>query len=316
MAHTKTRPSWVVSACAGLVGLNLLGGCQLVGRGPERASAPTNTTTVSVANYARQLTIDAERIRSGIALISGARTYDELQTQIWAGAAVISDVSARWRGFATPSGTKAAHDRYIGLLSDLHRQIILAGGAVSLQKICAAPSVLDNLNQSGVPAKLDAAGQELAAVTSGQFQPGELVPVGDSQASRPLATGTLIRGRLTGPLRNYVTIDNKGSSDVTLTLARGKRGKTPVLSIFVKRKAKATLRGVPNGTYQSYVAEGRGWDRKLRVFTRDCAFFRYRSSEAWGVAPDYHTGWEYSFGTKSAGKSGTESVPPDEAIQA
>lgn len=312
----RNRPPTVVGACAVVLALGLLGGCQPAGRGPEPAAGPT-TTTLSSSDYLRRLGADVEQVRSGIALIVGAKTYADLQAQVWSSSAGVGVVAGRWRGVAAPSGAQSAHDRFIGLLSDLQGQIALAGSKVGRQELCAPPSVLAHLNESGVPGRLYAAGQELAAVAGGQLELGQLVPASasNSKRNRSLASGSVIRGRLTGPRRNYLTINNKDDVDSVLTLARGKTGKKPALSIYVRRKSKVTVRGIPNGAYRSFVADGSDWDAKLRVFTRDCSFSRFTGSESWGLAPRYTVGWTYTFGDKPGGKSETVDVPPGDAIQ-
>jgi hypothetical protein len=123
MASTNRRATVAVTVGALLV-LSPLAGCRLGPGGAPPTGQPTSTTAAPpIADYARQLTTDAERIRSGLAQVAGAKTYAELRTRIRAGSADITALGARWDGIATPAGTKAAHDRYLVLLAELHRWI-------------------------------------------------------------------------------------------------------------------------------------------------------------------------------------------------
>jgi hypothetical protein len=313
MARWTSRPPTAPRLCAALLAIGLLGACQ---DGGGEASAPTATTESSMEAYAARVTDAVDRFRSAIALVAGAESYKGLQGQLSAAGVTMRSTTAGLRNLSgAPAGTRSAHDRLVAVLTDLQFEVISAGGAVDNQDLCSATAVLAALNRSGTPGRLDAAAQELSAVTGGRFKATEVVPVVRPTIQRP-PSGTVVRGRLTGPRRNYITIDNADDVDVVLTLGKGKEGKTPYLSFYVKRGSKVTIRGIPNGTYRSHGTDGKDWDGGRRLFTRECSFWKYKGKETWGIAPDYTVGWSYSFGGESGeGEGGSEFVPAGDAVQ-
>jgi hypothetical protein len=313
MARSTNRPSNAARLCAALLAVSLLGACQDGGRG--EGSGATTTTESSMEGYAARVTDAVGRFRSAIAQVAAAESYKDLRGQVSAAVVTMRSTTAGLRNLSgAPAGTKSAHDRLVAVMTDLQFEVIGASGAVQNQQLCSASAVIAALNKSGTPGKLDAAAQELSAVTGGRFKATEVVPVAKPAIQRP-PSGTVVRGRLTGPRRNYITIDNKDDVDVVLTLGKGKEGRTPYLSFYVKRDSKVTIRGIPNGTYRSHGTDGKDWDGKQRLFTRECSFWKYKGKETWGVAPDYTVGWSYSFGAESDdGEGGSEFVPPDDAV--
>jgi len=315
MAST-IRHSMPSALCAVLLAATLLAGCQLVSRGATPAGkSPPTTTALSMADYGRVLNNQVEQVSFAVEAVDKVDTYSSLETKTRAAGTTTASAVQRLRDLKVPEGTKSAHDRFVEALQDLRFAFGYAADDVNSQALCVAPAVLARIDKDGLLGRLDAAGQELAAVTGGQVKPVQLVPA--VKKSRPLTNGTLIRGHLSGPPRNYITIDNKDKWDVVITLARGKTGKKAVFSIFAKRKSKVTLRGIPDGTYHSFGTQGRDWDRKLRAFGRECSFFRYKGSESWGVhGSRITTGWVYTFGGKRSSKGGgSVGLSPKDAIR-
>lgn len=296
--------------------LGLLGGCQLVGIGEDRGSSPATTTAPPMADYAARVGDNAARARAALDLVAGADSFTDLQTQMTAAVSTLKYVNATMRNFLSlPEGTKAAHDRLGTALSELTWAVENAANAVENQGLCTPSAVFRLLDQGGITGRLDAATQELSAVTGGQVKATNVVPAAKPVGRRP-TNGKVLRGRLSGPSYNTISINNKDATDSVLTLTRGK-GKKPVLSIFVKRKSKVTLRGIPNGTFTTYTTDGTGWDSKMRAFSNDCTFWKFKGTAGWGVAPHYYTGWDYVFGDDSDRDFDSESVgvAPADAVR-
>jgi hypothetical protein len=299
------------------VALGLLGGCQLVGIGEDRASSPATTTAPPMADYAARVGDNAARARDALDLVAGADSYTDLQTQVAAAVSTLKYISATMRNFLSlPEGTKAAHDRLGAALGELAWAVENAAAAVEDQELCTPSSVLARLDRGGITGRLDAAAQELSAVTGGQVKTTAVIPAAKPAGRRP-TNGKVLRGRLSGPSSNTITIDNKDADDSVLTLAKGKGGRQPVLSIFVKRKSKVTLRGIPNGSFTTYTTDGRGWDAKARGFSTGCSFWKFKGKAGWGVAPHFYTGWDYVFGDDSDRdfESESESVAPADSVR-
>jgi hypothetical protein len=291
MARSRNQRSWVVEACAGLLTLALVGGCELGSRDPEpvAATVPPTTAGMSMAEYAGRLDAQAKRIKSTMAQVSAVRSHADLQLNLEAARLTVRDVANGLGGLTVPAGADAGHDRFVALLNDLEKQLGNVADAAYDQEVCAPRPVMAKLNASGVTRKLDAAGKELASVTGGLYEPVEFVPSNLAKGKRP-TSGTVVR-RPTGSGRNVVEVDNRRKGlDIVVTLVKGKR---PVFSMYVRSKSKATFTGIPDGTYTVYVANGLDWDRKLRAFARYCSFERFRGASKFNIAPTYHTLWEF-----------------------
>lgn len=308
------RPAPVV-ACAVLVILSLLGGCQAVRGDPEPAAAPTPTTIApySSARLATELDAALRQVRTVIDNVAAAKTFRLLDWELGIARDTIRDQGAVVKSLPGSEGVKAALGELGAALSNLRLEVDQALDAVDKKDVCAAPAAMAMIGSVRTRESLQSATEALATATGGAFKPVEILPPKVARQNRSLANGVLVRGR-PGPGSNYIFIDNRrGTVDLVLTLSRGDR---PVYSIYAKRKRAVTVRGIADGTYRTQVTEGRDWDRELRGFTRDCTFFQYSGTIRLGVAPKHFRGWRYRFNVpvKPGSGSSGEYVHPQDSI--
>jgi hypothetical protein len=69
-----------------------------------------------------------------------------------------------------------------------------------------------------------------------------------------------------------LAIENGTDQDALVTLAL--RG-SAVRAVYVRSSGNTDLRGIPDGTYDIFVAQGDGWNRELRRFTEFPAYSKF-----------------------------------------
>jgi hypothetical protein len=108
-------------------------------------------------------------------------------------------------------------------------------------------------------------------------------------------------------------VDNGRSEDAVLTLVRGK---TKGTSFYIRKGRKATINGVPDGTYRLYFTGGTDWDRSRRTFTRNCAFKRFektvRFSTTRTATSIRYSVWNVTLNAIIGGNARTNDVDPDD----
>lgn len=125
-----------------------------------------------------------------------------------------------------------------------------------------AATVLMNSPDEGLASVRDAS-QALAAEGGLQNQQVE--------QDRRLDNGQFVRaGSRTG--RGELTIDNGGDQDAVVSLAMNKN---PSFSVYVRNGSKYTVKGIRDGTYETFFTTGVDWDPQNRTFTRDRTFQRF-----------------------------------------
>ena len=87
-------------------------------------------------------------------------------------------------------------------------------------------------------------------------------PTPGPSGPRPENGATIVKRGKSG--RGELAIDNGTDQDALVTLSTG--GKA-VRAVYVRASGNTDLRGIADGTYDIFVAQGDGWNRELRRFT-------------------------------------------------
>jgi hypothetical protein len=77
--------------------------------------------------------------------------------------------------------------------------------------------------------------------------------------------GHMLRRSVSGG-RAHLSINNRSGADAMVILTRTSSPKSPVLAVFVRKGAKATINGVPDGRYIVWDCIGRDWNTYMRDF--------------------------------------------------
>jgi hypothetical protein len=101
--------------------------------------------------------------------------------------------------------------------------------------------------------------------------------------SRP-HSGTILSGGSNGGL-GTLTIKDTLSHDAVIILVRGR---SKVVSVYVRARARTTLRNIENGTYTIYYTVGSQFSVCQGLFTRDASYWRINKRLSFvGQPPEY-----------------------------
>jgi hypothetical protein len=100
--------------------------------------------------------------------------------------------------------------------------------------------------------------------------PGAAEPTPGPSGPRPDNGAVVVTRGTSG--HGELAIENGTDQDALVTLAL--RG-SAVRAVYVRSSSNTDLRGIPDGTYDIFVAQGDGWNRELRRFTEFPAYSKF-----------------------------------------
>ena len=127
---------------------------------------------------------------------------------------------------------------------------------------------------------------------------------------RPENGATIVQRGKSG--RGELAIDNGTDQDALVTLSTG--GKA-VRAVYVRASGNTDVRGIADGTYDIFVAQGDGWNRELRRFTASPDYSKFDDTapfktekESGGIR---YTRLSITLQPVANGNVSTEPVDPD-----
>jgi hypothetical protein len=109
-----------------------------------------------------------------------------------------------------------------------------------------------------------------------------------------------------------LAIENGTDQDALVTLAL--RG-SAVRAVYVRSSGNTDLRGIPDGTYDIFVAQGDGWNRELRRFTEFPAYSKFNDPAPFQTVRETgairYTRLSITLQPVSGGNTSTVPVDPD-----
>jgi hypothetical protein len=100
--------------------------------------------------------------------------------------------------------------------------------------------------------------------------PATTEPTAEPSGPRPDNGAVLVTRGTSG--HGELAIENGTDQDALVTLAQGG---SAVRAVYVRSSGDTDLRGIADGTYDIFVAQGDGWNRELRRFTASPAYSRF-----------------------------------------
>ncbi|WP_344473437.1 hypothetical protein [Nonomuraea monospora] len=220
--------------------------------------------------YKAELESRHEAMAGAITALAGARGVKALDQRVGRAEEELSGAADALAALTPPEAVRTQHETYVTSLRDVATELGATTDKVGARDLCTSSAVLADLGDK--LKALDQAGKELQS--AGGY-PADVVSVkaGERQTRR-LRNGSFIRkSTLNG--RSSLEIDNGSSLDAVITVVKGK---SKVLSVYVRKKAKYKIRGVRDGSYKIYFTRGADWDGKNKAFTRDCSFERFEKN--------------------------------------
>jgi hypothetical protein len=277
---------------------------------PEPSPTPT-VTPLSRGEYIIELGRASGRVRTAFDSVKRARSYDGLGVRLVRARTSVGRVAETLNALTPPEDAAAVHGELVDALRGYSALLVNLAGDVDTREVCGAPSAMARLGQAAAGRRLRAATRALAR--TGYRLGGAIAPPPRPLPGRSLGTGTfIVSGVRTG--RGTLTIRNRQPRDGVVTLTAG-RSKSPAISVYVTGRSKFTVRGVRDGRYTAYTAQGVDWDSDLGTFTRKCTFFRFSEPLAYTTTftstAIRFTTWTLTLGG-SRGGGGTDAIDPDD----
>jgi len=126
-----------------------------------------------------------------------------------------------------------------------------------------------------------------------------------SALARP-ANGRILYRRVSGGL-GRLTIKNGLKQDGVVTLTRGKR---KVLSVYVRARRSATVRGIPDGTYRVWFTTGYRYSVTKRRFTKSATYQRFNQTLRFTTIGNQYSVWRLTLHPVRGGNARTGYVNP------
>lgn len=254
---------------AGAVGVLLIAGCCAGGvllarnAGDDDKGGKDSGTAVSAADYSKTLgEVDASLKDPFTKMAAGDKaSYATSATGLRAGADKLDSV-------VPPGSAAGAHGTLVTALRGLADD---AEDAAAAKPKCPASSPVSELLGSEAAEDVRAQAKTLAGQDP-TFKVGTFLPAKPKEQSRRLNTGAFIKKK-SGSGSGDLVIEN-GAGDTTVSLVP-KGAKKPNFTVYVRGKAKHTVKNIKSGTYEVFSAAGEDWDPAKKGFTRDCSFTKF-----------------------------------------
>lgn len=237
----------------------------------EKRPTPTPTTQgVPPESYRRALAAATRTFEQALDSVAAATTYEALKARLDRASKASATVAARLNKTPVPADVRAEHEALVTAFRQLKGDIDFL--PVDEQELCTASVVLPRVAKLAGFVAVRNAGRALAAKGGANGYNVELeLPATPVVTGRRLATGQFVRpGSRTG--RGVLKILNGPDGDAVVVLALGKR---PVISVYVRKSSRFTVRGIRDGTYKIFMATGQDWDARAHGFARNCAFEQF-----------------------------------------
>ncbi|MFI7446659.1 hypothetical protein ACIBQX_04085 [Nonomuraea sp. NPDC049714] len=275
------------------------------GETARQSPAPSALTAEA---YKGELETRHKTMSGAIRSMVAARTVKTLDQRVARAQEALDGAATELAALVPPPEVKAQHDAYLTSLRDVATDLDSTAAKVGAFDLCTSPAVLTDLGDG--LSELDQAGEALE--DAGDY-PADVVSVkAGKKQTRRLNNGTFLRkGGLGG--RSSLQIHNGGTRDAVINVMRGK---SKVLSVYVRRKAKFKINSVSDGTYRIYFTSGVDWDRKRGAFSRECSFQRFQNSVKFRTTVTATqirwTDWRITLHAITGGNARTSKVDPDD----
>ncbi len=276
--------------------------------GPGGAGSPSPSLAALTADaYKGELGTRHDALSDAIKSVASARGLKSLRERVGKAEEKMLGAAEELAALQPPAEVRAQHDAYVTSMRDLAAGLGGATGKVG-SDLCTSSAVLTDVR--GALGALDEAGETLQE--AGGY-PADVVSVkAAGKKTRRLGNGHYLRKSGLGG-RSSLQIHNGTRRDAVVNVMRGK---SKVISVYVRKKSKFKIPGMRDGTYRIYFTHGVDWDGKSRAFTRDCSFSRFQKSVKFKTTYTstqilWHD-WRITLHSISGGNARTSQVDPDD----
>jgi len=263
--------------------------------GSAASSGATATATpraLTEREYKALVTSGARAVSRSVADVRGAGSRSGLQSRLEKASKRLDKAAAELKAAGAPAAAASTQTDAVSGLQELSATFASAGEKVESGALCTGPAVAAYLTGSGAASRLR------SAAGGPKRQP--------TPSLRLKSGSVLSRKGGTGP--GELTISNGNAREGVVKLVSG--GKR--MSIYIGRKATATINGIPDGTFDIYFASGVSWDGKRNTFSRNCGFTRFDDKMKFTSGGGQYTTYRITLNAVSGGNASTRSIDPDD----
>jgi hypothetical protein len=239
------------------------------GRSSKSQTPPP--TAISVREYRTTLAEAINPLRSALKRLARARAHKGLNGRVTGVEAAAAHAVEELSPITPPAQFARRHLQLVTALRAFRGELADLSSQVDDLALCTGSAVRAELGDSDATSSLRHTLTTASTKLPDDLPTLKLPPAGQKGGSRP-RNGKLIRASSQRG-RGELTIDNGGSDDAVVTLA--KKDRSPAISVYIRKYDDYTVKGVPDGLYTVFFTGGTAWDRKARAFGRDCAFQRF-----------------------------------------
>ncbi|MFB9234090.1 hypothetical protein ACFFWC_00840 [Plantactinospora siamensis] len=282
------------------------------GKNPAPVAAAAASTTsgapVTPEQYQATLTGFDSAMAAAFRSLAAAKNPHAVTLATAGISKTITEQRATLADLTPPATAASAHADLLGGLLELSSALAVAGSVADSWEVCVGPAATAQLSRDAAVERLRGAFRTLASADPAHpYRVGAFIPAKTEDANRRLSTGSYLK-RTQGGL-GRLKIENNGTVDTVFSVVRGK---TVVDRIYVRSKSTATVRGIPDGTYQVYFVSGIDWDSRFKAFGRDCGFERFDSTYKFTTTSRSYTEWTLSLLAGNGGNASSSDVDPDQ----
>lgn len=275
---------------------------------PTQAPSPASLT---VEEYSAVVAKAMKPLEAALDKLADAKRYKGLESKVNAVGYQAGKAATPLSRVYPPAELVGPNAKLIAALEAFDRKLSSVSTDVDDQTQCTGAVVRAGLGDSKATAALRKA---VAAVYD--RLPGEeralKLPTADEKVGDRPSTGKYLVD-INRNARATFKIENSGSSDVVVTLTKGKN---PDISVFVRKGRDFTVRGVPDGTYAIFYRSGGTWDNAAEGFGRNCSYSRFSNPLKFQTNRSGNRitwqDWTITLDPVLGGNAPTEQVDPDD----
>ncbi|WP_214103025.1 hypothetical protein [Acrocarpospora catenulata] len=234
--------------------------------GTTGSAAPPGLTP---AAYRTALDAAGGPVDTALKNLEKGKTAKALQERLDRAERAVEQALQQLEPVQPPAEITTEHADYLDGLRSMRTSLGELRSGVDQRAYCTATAVMAGLGKSEGFTALREAGVDLASL--GDYPGGKVTVKPPKERNRSLSNGKLLRSSIRGG-RSKLTVRNDGKQDSVLTMMLGKR---KAITVYVRKKSKATITNIKDGSYRVYFTTGTDYDSKKRAFTRGCDFVKF-----------------------------------------
>ncbi|MEO3856987.1 hypothetical protein [Acrocarpospora sp. B8E8] len=276
---------------------------------PAAAGSPS-PSGLSPAAYRTTLDSAGGPVDTALKDLAKAKTPKTLGDRLTRAETAVGDALTQLEPVQPPADITTEHADYLAALRGMETTLGDLRTGVDELSLCTATAVLARLGKSDDFAALKEAGVDLASL--GDYPGGKVSVKPPKEENRRQANGKVLRSAVRGG-RSKLIVKNGGAQDAVLTMMLGKR---KAVSVYVRKKSRATVPNIKDGNYRVFFATGVDYDSKKRRFNRTCAFERFddavRFKTTFSGSTIRWSDWTLTLNKVTGGNAPSSRVDPDD----